>query len=157
MPQRADELAAQAVEVGGDHEEQQPGGIGGEGGEPPKQGGGEEQKPEAEEVAQQPDGEDAPLVAAPLQAEADDGAADAHRGQGEEEGARLDEQLGGAVVRRGEHPGVEGHEKKDQHLGAEAADGEEGGIGDQSLIGVHGVSPPRGPDMPPVYPPGPGK
>lgn len=76
-----------------------------------------------------------------VQAEADDSVDDAAGNKGKQKISDLYHQIDSAVLRFGEHSGVQRHKKKDKHLGTEGADSKDHSVGNEFSIFVQSDSP----------------
>ena len=93
----------------------------------------------------EPHGERLRPPAPALRREAEHRVRDVQGHHGDEKVGRLGDEVGGAVLCRGEIAGVEPDHQKDQQLGAEGADAHQDRVGGQGLILIHAALAPIAP------------
>ena len=122
MPHGSGKLVADRVKIGHQDVEKDQPQIMGEKGDLPQQRRDQEQEQKTGQRGQKSGGKNGSLVAVPVQSIPDHSVGNAHRGQGDDQVAGLDEQICDAVFCAGENAGVKRGQKEGQKPGAEGAD-----------------------------------
>ena len=142
VPPGPDEVGTESVIAGGDDEGGQQESIGPHLRYPLQQGDHQQHPRRAQGDHPQAHGEGPRPSAPAVRRKAEHRVGDIQRHQGDQQICRLGDEVGGAVLRRGEIAGVKPHHQKHQQLRADGADAHQNGVGRQGLVFVH--APPTG-------------